>query len=140
MRAISILTVTALLALAGCGGSDSKTSGTTDTTAARGYAGDPVTTVQAYVDAFGAKDYTAACALVDAEALDKITQSGQFKCEDVYAKGGTDVETTQKQFVGATATDPQITGDRGSVGVKTADGTEIRLPVVVENGEWKVAS
>lgn len=146
MRTLTVLAAAAALALAGCGGDDDESSGSATTsaettTAARGYAAaDPVAAVQAYVDAFGSGDYAAACALVDAEAMEKITQSGRFECEDVYAKGGTDVETTQKEFDGATASDPQIAGDRGSVGVKTKSGKEIRLPVVLENDAWKVAS
>jgi hypothetical protein len=33
-----------------------------------------------------------------------------------------------------------LTDDRGSVGVKISSGAEIRLPVVIEDGKWKVAS
>ncbi|MFL5845408.1 MAG: hypothetical protein ACJ762_11990 [Solirubrobacteraceae bacterium] len=148
MRAIAILATTALVALAGCGGDDSDDEGSASTgttaTAAnadRGYDGDgPVQVAQAYVDAFGSGDYAGACALIDAAALEKITQSGKFECTEVYEKGGTDVQTTQEQFDGATVTDSEITDDRGNVTVKIASGQEIQLPVVIEDGKWKVAS
>lgn len=137
MRQLLLVTMTGLL-VAGCGGDDNNAS-TTDTAAARGY-DSPVPVVQAYVDAFGSGDYAAACDLVDAEAMEKITQTGKITCEEVYEKGGADIETTQKEFDGAKVGDPQITDDRGSVSVTTKSGKEIQLPVVIENGEWKVAS
>lgn len=139
MRTLAILATTAVVALAGCGG-DSGSGSESTTTAARGYSGDPVAVAQEYVDAFGSGDYAKACSLIDAEALEKITQTGTVECEQVYEQGGTDIEQTQAEFDGATVSDPKIAGDRGSVGVKTASGKDIRLPVVIEDGQWKVAS
>lgn len=147
MRSLTILAVTAALAFAGCGGDDDDTGttasspSTTAATGDRGYEGDgPEAVVQAYVDAFGAGDYAAACELVDAEAMEKLTESGKLECVEVYERGGLQIDATEDQFQGATVTDARITDDRGSVGVKIKNGSEIRLPVVIEDGKWKVAS
>lgn len=146
MRSLTILAVSAAFAVAGCGGDEKDTETTASAPAAqaagdRGYEGDgPEAVVQAYVDAFGAGDYAAACELVDAKAMEKLTETGKFECVEVFERGGLQIDATEDQFKGATVTDAQITGDRGSVGVKIKNGSELRLQVVIEDGKWKVAN
>lgn len=133
-RPIALL-ISAGLLLAGCGGGDEGS----DTATTRGY-DDPVPAAQAYVDAFGAGDFATACEHIAADTLARVTEDGATECEQVYQDGGDEVQAAQEQFDGATVDDPQVDGDQGTVGVTTSDGSEIRLAVIREDGEWKVAS
>lgn len=131
------------LAVAGCGGDEEPAGGDGDTAttsaAQRGY-DSPVPVVTAYVEAFGAGDYAAACGHISRETLQRVTSGGEHRCEDVYAQGGAEVDAAREQFAGAQTTDAQVNGAAGTVGVRTATGEELRLPVVLEDGTWKVAS
>jgi hypothetical protein len=144
-RLPALLVTAALgLAVAGCGddGGDeaTETSAPSATTSAqRGY-DSPVPVVTAYVEAFGAGDYAAACRHIAAETLERVTSGGEHRCEDIYAQGGEEVDAARERFEGAETTDAQVNGDAGTVGVRTAAGEELRLPVVLEDGTWKVAS
>lgn len=135
MLRVAAVLIAAGLLLAGCGGGD----GGPGTSTTRGY-GDPVAAAQEYVDAFGTGDFAAACERIAAETLARVTEDGATDCQRVYEDGGEEVRTAQNQFKGAEVGDPQVDGDRGTVGVTTADGSEIRLAVILEDGQWKVAS
>lgn len=132
MSRLPVLVLLSAVLVTGCGSDEEAGS-------PRGY-DSPVPVVQDYVDAFGAGDFAVACGHIAAETLDRVTESGARPCEDVYAEGGDEVSAAQEQFSGAEVTDPQVSGDSGTVGVRTADGQEIRLTVVREDGTWKVAS
>lgn len=144
MRLPALLVAAGLgLAVVGCGEDEEPAggdAGTATTSAAqRGY-DSPVPAVTAYVEAFGAGDYAAACEHIAEETLQRVTSGGEHRCEDVYAQGGAEVEAARERFAGAQATDAQVNGDAGTVGVRTASGEELRLPVVLEDGAWKVSS
>ena len=139
MRRAPLLLCVALLA--GCGGSGERTDTTRGYSAARGYAGaTPAQAAQRYVAAFGSGDYSTACSLIARNTLAEVTQNGKFKCEDVYAKGGSKIATTQAFFKGATVSSPKVTGDNATVKVTSKAGRTIELPLVKEGGGWKVAS
>jgi hypothetical protein len=127
----------AALALTGCGGSGGSKKQADG--GVRGYTG-PVTAVQAYADAFGSGDYATACSYIDKASLAKVTQKGKLKCEEVYAKGGAAIAAARKQFAGAKASDASVDADHGTVKLTTSSGSTIGLPVVLEDGTWKVSS
>ena len=142
-RSTGLLLVAALtLAVAGCGEQDDEGGAAATATTSgeqRGY-DSPVPAVTAYVEAFGAGDYATACEHIAQETLARVTSGGEHRCEDVYEQGGAEVEAARERLEGAETTDAQVNGGAGTVGVETAAGEGLRLPVVLEDDGWKVAS
>lgn len=142
MRPLAILLAVGSLAFAGCGGSDKKTTSTagTATTAARGYQGDVVKDIQAYIDAFGSGDYAKACTHIAKNTLDQLTQQGKFTCVQVYENGGQKVQLATSLFKGAKVDKPHVNGVNATVRVTSPSGKSITLPAVFEGGSWKAAT
>ena len=133
MRRPTALAAALALALAGCG--DEGDEPKSPEPAGRQ---DPVTMVQEYVDAFAAGDFAAACESATEQAVRDVTKGGERSCAEVYEAEPGIVERTREQFRGATARDAEIDGDRGTVTIETKAGAEVPVPVLREDGTWKV--
>lgn len=129
---ITVLSLIAVLLLAGCGGKSG------------GSGGSPKDAASAYFKALESGDYKAACEKIAAASKKKLQTAAAGKsCPDALTAGlkTSRGATTLKALKGATFGEAKVTGDKGNVPVKIkALPKPVPIPVVKEDGEWKVES
>ena len=135
-------TAAAIAALAaGCGGGSSNGGGS------GGGGGDNASAakdaVTNYVHAIHDQDWSSACNLISAASKKVIETRTHSSCPDALKKGlaGGRGAAIAKLLGSATVQDATVNGTSGTVGIKIPGlSRTLRIPVVKENGGWKVAS
>jgi len=131
VRPLSVLLSCAALGLAACGGSD-------DNNNTGSGAKDPVAAAQEYLKAFIDGDFEKACSYIAEQSKKQIEKAGS--CKDVLAKASAAVKGTDASMVGAKVAPGKISGNTGTIVVTTKGGTKIKIPVLIEDGRWKLNS
>ena len=111
-----------------------KTSTTSTTTSSSGLS--PKDTIKAYYDAAAKKDITA--------AKGYLSQGTLAMMEEGAKKMGKSLDEALKENANAPVETPQfgaenITGDTATVEMKGPAGESIKMPLVKEGGQWKLA-
>lgn len=134
------LALTALLAVAGCGGSDKPKSDEDQIKAA----------LNSYYKAFTDGDGKAACALLAKEtraAFEKLARGRDCAKSFEEALDRPDYKDFEKKFKGVKVSGVKVEGTNAIAsvsfpGVKAADGkstVSVSVPLVEEGGKWKIA-
>lgn len=116
--------------------STTNTSSTTNSTAT-GTAGSPLAAYKAFQDANKKKDYEAVKKRFSKASLVLLTEGAkkENKSLDEFVKNQVDKATADE-----IASNEKINGDTGSVDIQSKEGgSPITLPMVKEDGEWKIA-
>ncbi len=111
------------------------TSGTTKSSTAPAMS--PIAAYKAFQEANRRKDYEAVKRSFSKASLEMITEEAkkQNKTLDEYVKQQTDRAKSDEEV-----TNEKINGDTATVDLKDKEGTSsITLPMVVEDGAWKIA-
>ena len=150
-RCLVLLTCVALLAAA-CSKADNSNSSTnasapnkngaattsgTTTTSSTAPAMSPIAAYKAFQEANRRKDYEAVKRSFSKASLEMITEEArkQNKTLDEFVKQRTDSAKTDEE-----ASNEKISGDTATVDLKDKEGASfITLPMVVEDGAWKIA-
>jgi hypothetical protein len=113
--------------VSGCGGGGDSSS--SDTSAA------PEDVVQSFVDSSKAGDGAAVCDLLSADSQTQVVADAKSAddCEGAFDEDPTASDVPDDLEVG----DATIDGDTGTVAV-TVSGQKSDIPVVQEDGEWKI--
>lgn len=136
-------TAAAVAALAGCGGGSS--GGGSNGGGGNGGGGDAKEAVTNYIQAIKNQDWSSACDLISNASKKVIETKAHAKCPDALKKGlsGGNGAEVAKLLASAQVGDAKVNGNRGTVGIKLKlNGVErtLPIPVVKEDGQWKVAS
>jgi Domain of unknown function (DUF4878) len=109
----------------GCGGDDSSS----DSSAA------PEDVVQQFIDSSKDGDGAAVCDLLSSESQTQVVEDAKDAddCEGAFDEDPTASDVPDDLEVG----DATIDGDTGTVAI-TVSGQESTIPVVQEDGEWKI--
>lgn len=96
-------------------------------------------TVIDYSKAVESNSWEEVCSLVSVKSQQAIVDnSGQLTCVKGYqALSKKDQQTLSNSAKGATFVSSTVDGEKGTVTIKTANGTA-KVPVIIEDGAWKV--